>query len=575
MMSGTEKKITLVGLNARFVHSCLALFYVRNELEGHCGKQDISIFQGTINDNYYELLLKLSSQASDYIFFSAAIWNSDLVERLTIDLAKCLPSAKIVIGGPQASTLSRKLAESKNCTTVLGPIETADPEFFKDLLGGELQTSYKSSGENSAHGKSESLRFDSPYRAGDYQAHLENRNVYYETSRGCPFRCSYCLSAADTRVYHQPIDQVKAELGMILENNPKTVRFVDRTFNDLPKRTLAIWQHLVKAEAQTLFHFEMAPDRFSDEMIVFLQSVPLGKFQFEIGLQSTHGPTLEAIDRKMDLSAAHANISALAGYGNIHLHVDLILGLPFETEESFAQSFRDVYAMGAHYIQMGLLKILPDTPISLRAGEFGYVWQENPPYSVLANKWMSHQELNGLYWFCECVEKFLNNRYFPSFWGYLRSTKEDIYLFFTELLALGFENSLFERAPTQEFLCSLLVKSVAARDDSDLIVDLLCFDWLRCGFRYVPEFLQSVQNSGKQEEIRSRLYREMPSEVDGVFSASNRNFFFRKTYFQKFSDTALRQLGYDVSKGESCLCFLAEREESLFKFNKVVQLYGV
>jgi len=569
MNCGKKMKILLVGLNARYVHSCLALFYVRNELAKRGVACDVLIYQGTINDNYHELLLRLSGSSPDYIFFSAAIWNSELVTRLSLDLPKCLPEVGIVIGGPQTAAMSN--ANIGNSCLVSGPIEEVDDSFFDDLQSRCLKPRYRV-GQNtliSVRGKGDAT-FGFPYLESDFSRHLKNRNIYYESSRGCPFRCSYCLSASDTRVTHKGAEVVEQELALVLQSKPKTLRFVDRTFNDLPERALAIWRYLVGQGGDTLCHFEMAPDRFTGEMLSFLSTVPSGKFQFEIGIQSTNQETLSAIDRKMDLSVAAKNIQALAATGNIHLHADLILGLPYETEETFAQSFRDIFAMGAHYIQMGLLKILPDTPISRQADEFAYIFQDGPPYSVLANKWLSHSRMTNLYWFCECVEKFVNNRYFVSLWHYLRSDGTDVFAFFQDLLRVGQRAEIFERAPTQEYLTSLLVQATAHRDDAMMIVELLRYDWLRCGFRYLPEILRHEPAVSSHEELRTELYKTLPDTLAGAYDPANRNYFFRKTYFLQFSQGVLQRLGYQGGEGQACLGFLQERDCSIFGFHKTV-----
>ncbi len=187
---------------------------------------------------------------------------------------------------------------------------------------------------------------------------------------------------------HLQPSQVFDEIKDILRNPPKVIRFVDRTFNDLPERALAIWRFLAEQPGDTLFHFEMAPDRFTEEMFQFLEQVSPGRFQFEIGVQSTNPETLKAINRECDLEKLEHNIRKLASLDTIHLHLDLILGLPYENRESFACSFAEVFALGSHYIQMGLLKILPDTPISKSIEEYGLVVCQSPPYELLANRWL-------------------------------------------------------------------------------------------------------------------------------------------------------------------------------------------
>lgn len=557
-------RIRLIGLNARFTHSCLALFCVRNEIERHCPETHVEIFQGTINDGYFETLLRIAEGDPDALLFSAAIWNSELVRRLIVDCRRLLPQAMLVAGGPQAGEIGKDLPEG-SCTIVEGEIEAVGGLLCDDLLRRRLKPHYAGSFLRLPE---KGLAF--PYRDEDFQRHLHNRHIYYESSRGCPFSCSYCLSAAERGVWHKGLDQVFAELAEILRHRPRVVRFVDRTFNDIPDRALAIWRYLAQHGGDTLFHFEIAPDRFSEEMFDCLALVPQGMFQFEIGIQSTNGQTLAAIDRRIDPRQAHALVSRLAAAGNIHLHLDLILGLPYETSDSFLASFADVFAMGAHYIQMGLLKLLPDTPIRLQAEACGYTCCSGPPYAVLASNWLSRGELAELYWFCECVERFHNNRYFVSLWQYLRRSGEDAAGFFLGLVTLCREHGFFQLAATQEFLCSLLSRYCAGRCDEGLIRDLLRHDWLRCGHRLLPPFLALEAGREPCEATRNRLYRTMPEQWPGAYERGGRNHFFRKTVCLRLSAEAAGMLGYGGADGGADLCFAAERDDSLFRFNRVL-----
>ncbi|MGW8193045.1 MAG: DUF4080 domain-containing protein, partial [Desulforhopalus sp.] len=509
--------IKLVALNSRFTHSCLALFYVRNELEKNCHDAEVKLYQFTINDNYYEILLRLTEGRPRFIFISAAIWNSILVERLVADLRVCLPICRVVIGGPQSSVLSERLGR-ENCTVVVGEIEAMNREFYQDLENGQLRARYEAS-----FFRMKERIFDYPYRDDDFKGPLRNRHIYYESSRGCPFHCTYCLSAVEKGVYHKELGVVEKELRHILAHRPKVVRFIDRTFNDRPGRALAIWKFLVAQGGDTLFHFEMAPDRFNEEMLDFLATVVPGRFQFEIGIQSTNSHSLEAVNRQVDYDKVRQIVARLAAFGNIHLHVDLILGLPYETSESFQQSFRDIFALGAHYIQMGLLKILPDTPLCQSAEEFDYLHCSEPPYAILRNRWLDHDTLRELYWFSECVEKFANNRYFVTLWNYLRRSGEDSFAFFEQLLFICKKEGFFQVAPTQEKMTTMLVELTECRDDRRRVMEILRYDWLRCGFRYLPECLEVEKDREQPEATKSRLYQALPPELEGVYRKNNRN----------------------------------------------------
>jgi len=563
-------QIKIVALNARFTHSCLALFHVRNELEKNCPGVETEVCQLTINDSYYKTLLRLSNGNPDYIFFSAAVWNSDRVEQLILDLKRCLPQCGIVVGGPQAVVIGQHLV-SVPCTVVSGDMEALRASFYRDLESKSLQPAYGGS-----FLRMQQRLLVSPYREEDFSSHLQNRNIYYESSRGCPFSCTYCLSSAEQGVHHKPLPQVEQELAQILAHKPATVRFVDRTFNDLPARALAIWEYLMRQDVKTLFHFEISPDCFTEEMFAFLQSVPAGRFQFEIGVQSTHQPTLQAVCRKMDLATALANIKKLVAINTIHLHADLILGLPFETRESFGRSFADLFGTGAHYLQMGLLKLLPGTAISRDAASWGYESCAQPPYAVLANQWMGHAVLQDLYWFCECVEKFVNNRYFPSLWAYLRRRGEDAFVFFQGLLCLCQQQNFFSLAPTQEFLGQLLQQFVAGRHDGPLLLEFMRYDWLRCGHRYLPSCLQPECAEDQPQAVKDALFQLAATAPAGLFETlferAGRNHFFKTGFFLRFSGQCLQELGLNSDGVPGVVVFLSEKEESLYRLNKTIAL---
>jgi len=562
-------RIRLVALNARYIHSCLALFYIRNELAIHLPEAEVDLLQLTINDNSHESLLRITEGEPFAVFFSAAIWNSELVAQLAGDVRACLPECRIVVGGPEAGVLGRKLP-SQLCAVVIGEIEAVGDGFYRDLLSGQLKRRY--------HGsffRLDNRRLDDPFRDEDFAGELRNRHIYYESSRGCPYSCSYCLSASERGLFHKGLGQVQAELGRILVHNPRVVRFVDRTFNDSPARALAIWRFLLEQECDTLFHFEIAPERFSEEMFALLETVEPGRFQFEIGIQSFNRKTLEAIRRRMDLDKVRPIIRRLAALDTIHLHVDLILGLPYETADSFADSFRAVFAMGAHYIQMGLLKILPDTPICHAAGDYGYIHSNHPPYAVFANNWLTHAEMHRLYWFCEGVERFHNNRFFVSLWRYLRAGGEDAFAFFRQLLEEGEKIGLLHRAATQEALCGVVLAATAARPDKALIRELLRYDWLRCGYRRLPDCLLHGEGEESPERTRDVLFRSLPDELAGIYSAHGRNHFFKRSVFLHLSGQAAEVLGLGGPESELRVAVLQEREQSLYGHNRVLRLDDV
>ncbi|MCK4839013.1 MAG: DUF4080 domain-containing protein [Desulfobulbaceae bacterium] len=542
-----EMHLKLIAFNGRYIHSCLALFYVREELKKNLPQVELDFHQFTINDPYYETLLKVSAGQPQALFFSVYIWNGELIKRLLNDLAAILPATSFVLGGPQAEALKPEQLPS-NCTVITGEIEGLGPAFYQDLQNGQLAPNY-----NCSPGQP----FPSPYRDDDLTTELRNRHIYYESARGCPFSCSYCLSSVEQGVSWKELELVEQELAAILRHQPKIIKFVDRTFNAKPDRAMAIWRFLAEQPGHTVFHFEMAPDLFTEEMFDFLVELPAGLFQFELGIQSTAPATLAAVNRIMDLTKVRTNMSRLAALNNIHLHADLILGLPQETEASFRQSLRDVFAMGSHYIQMGLLKVLPATLISQTPG---LVHCQKPPYEVLATEQMDSVTITHLYWLGECVEAFHNNRYFPCLFGYLRERDEDILAFFEKLLAVCHTQNFFNLATTQNLLAELLLKATVERPDGALIGELLRYDWLRCGNRFLPQFLQTEELQG----LRKNLSRTMAQNLPPLYDYRSRDEFFRKTIFAEFSGPALQQLGLASEDNKTgIICFLPATKPSI------------
>ncbi len=598
----------LISINCRYSHSCAAQFYLRNELETHLPGSVIKLSQLTINDPYYATLLRITNQETNGLFFSVYIWNHQYVRRLIGDIVRLLPDVPVILGGPQAQSLSEL---PRQCSVVIGEIEGIGIQFYQDLQAGTLQAEYQAK---------QGRGFQSPYRKTDFSGSLKNRQLYYESSRGCPFSCSYCLSSASRGVYHKPLDEVEAELTELINANPMIIKFVDRTFNDDKKRALAIWKFLIEQEVNTKYHFEIAPDYFDEEMFTLLSTVPCDLFQFEVGIQSCNEQTLAAVQRRMDVTVAGENIRRLAALDTIHLHVDLILGLPYETGASFADSFNRVFSFNPHYIQLGLLKVLPDTAMSQQTEEFGLIYCKEPPYEVLATRWMDHGELSDLYEFCECVEAFYNNRFFQSLWQYLRDRGEAVFPFFYSLLGCCREHDFFQLARTHKLMNRILFGLVQTRKDNHLLLELLRFDWLRCGHRTLPEYMnkeymnkeymdkeymdkecmdkecmdkeymkkkymnrKNTKEGNPQAAMRNYLRLHLPQNMQGVYDYQTRVEFLKQAVFLELSSVAVRQLELDegldkrldegqIEPGNTLAAFLPDQSSTVMKFNRVILL---
>ncbi|MBU4260309.1 MAG: DUF4080 domain-containing protein [Proteobacteria bacterium] len=547
-------KFSLIGFNCRFTHSCLSLFYLRQELCKNIDDVAVNINQFTINDPYYPTLMQISSFAADAFFFSVYIWNAHIIKRIINDLAQIQPFPRFILGGPHGIAFNADELPA-GCTVVSGEIEGIDRSFYTDLKNGSLRPSYHCS---------RSREFASPFTSEDFADQLVNRHIYYESSRGCPYSCSYCISSLEPGVRYKDMHKVRQELTEILAHKPLSLRFVDRTFNASDKRALEIWQFLREESPGTTFHFEIAPDLFSEDMFAFLQTIPPQLFQFEVGIQSTHTETLAAINRKSSISSSLDNIKRLMQINTIHLHVDLILGLPYETFASFGKSFNDIFAIGPHYIQMGLLKVLPHTPLSGQLPEFSIQHCKYPPYEVLSTRWLPHDELAELFWFGECFEAFYNNRYFRAFFGFLQRNGRDGFQFFLDLLAACRKHHFFNRAKTQLLMSEILADFIRNDPMGGLLQELLIYDWLRSGHRFLPDHL----GPHVLKQTKDQLWRELPQELLPFYNCVSRSNFFKLSLFVKFAGETLKELGLTNGE-EGVLCFLNEKENALLELHKV------
>jgi len=410
-------KVTLAALNASYTHTSLACAY----LKGFCqdSRWYIDIMEFTINDHYGSILSRLFAAQSDIYGFSCYIWNIDMVKRLCSDLKLARPDCFIVLGGPEVSYDAEELMQENPLVdaVICGEGETALQEMLEakytgqSLVGipGLVVRQGKEIRVNPPRAPLPDLdQIPSPIPFIDIQRGL----VYYETSRGCPFRCAYCLSACESGVRYFSLERVKKDLLVLMQNQAKVVKFVDRSFNCHENRARQIMEFILANNISTRFHFEINAELLSEEMLDYLTRVPAGVFDFEIGIQSTYPPTLKAINRSSRWEHLRERIQRLQRAGNIHLHVDLIAGLPYESYEQFGNSFNQVFSLQADVIQLGFLKMLKGSPLREQAGEYHYAFQQHAPYEVLGNHVISFAELDRLHYIEDMLERYYNSQHF-------------------------------------------------------------------------------------------------------------------------------------------------------------------
>ncbi len=399
----TDKKVLLCALNSKFIHSCLAVHSLKKfAVSKGYNKEKIKIREFTINDNIDFIIDGIFSEKPDLVAFSVYIWNVEYVSRICKILRKISPDLKIVLGGPEVSFINEHPFFDKND--------------FDFILKGEGEKSFYELISSGKITDEKILNLDEiPFPYDEENIHLfENRIVYYESSRGCPFSCAYCLSSAEKGVRFLSLERVKSDLEFFSSHNVKQVKFVDRTFNADKKRAYEIWKFIIEkfSNSNINFHFEIAADLLDENLISLLGTAPDGLIQLEIGIQSTKDETLILSCRKTDTEKVLSNTKKLIEQGNINIHTDLIAGLPGETLEDFKKSFNDVYALKSHQLQLGFLKILHGTKMVEISKEFNFVFSPYSPYEILSNKDFSHDGILFLKKFEDVFEKIYNSQRF-------------------------------------------------------------------------------------------------------------------------------------------------------------------
>lgn len=392
-------QVVLSAINSKYIHTGLGLRYVGEyaKAQGH----EVTLIEETINTPILAVLEKIMAVPAQVYGFSVHIWNKQFVFKLIRMLRKLRPEAAIVIGGPEvAFDAERIFTELPQADYIVqGEGELVFSELLEYLAGGGAvpqHIAYREGEQVNLNGGITVIDDMSllPFPYPDLERMLaEHKIVYYECTRGCPFNCAYCLSGISRSVRKRPLELVLRDLDRFIAAGVPLVKFVDRTYNLDEKYFLPMMQHLAQADTNATFHFEIKADILSEHVMDFLATVPKGRFQLEIGIQSTHQPTLKAINRQDNWEKLSANVKRLLSFGNMHIHVDLIAGLPYEDLPTFAKSFDDVYGLGADMLQLGFLKVLPGTQMRFETEQHDLRYMDEPPYEILATKYMPYEDM--------------------------------------------------------------------------------------------------------------------------------------------------------------------------------------
>lgn len=437
-------KILLTAINAKYIHSNLAVYSLRAYAQSRVTDPDteIALAEYTINQQTDDILMDIYRRKPDVLCFSCYIWNISFVRELIRDLVKILPKTAFWAGGPEVSYDAEKfLTEMPEMTGVMvgeGEKTFHDLlEFYidgKDSLEEISGIAYRTGDKIIHNGWRELMDLSAIPFVYEHLEKFENRIIYYESSRGCPFSCSYCLSSIDKKLRFRDLKLVKKELQFFLDHRVPQVKFVDRTFNCKHEHAMTIWKYILEHDnGVTNFHFEISADLLREEEMELMSQMRPGLIQLEIGVQSTNPETIRAIHRHMDLKKLEHCVNRVHSFRNIHQHLDLIAGLPYEDYDTFHQSFNDVYQMKPDQLQLGFLKVLKGSLMQKEAEVYGIVYKEKEPYEVLSTNWLTYGEVLKLKMVESMVEVYYNSGQFWHTLEYLVPFEKDAFTFYEKL----------------------------------------------------------------------------------------------------------------------------------------------
>lgn len=479
-------RIVLCAINAKYIHSNLGVYSLYTYALQHLADEDtgngalktenirlengqvksnidIHIREYTINNEKEKILNSLYMENADVVAFSCYIWNIDVVLLIARELKKVQPKINIWLGGPEVSYDAERVLK-KNAFVQLvmrGEGEKTFVELVKLLENGRLpESDLDADNGKCVSGNNELTATDSlpegitmkiggrivatpdrppmemdelPFVYGKLED-FENRIVYYESARGCPFRCSYCLSSIDKGLRLRSLDKVKGELRFFLDNKVKQVKFIDRTFNANKEHSRAVWSYITEHDnGVTNFHFEISADLLEEEDFAIIGKMRTGLIQLEIGMQTTNAVTISEIRRTMNLGRLKSSMDRLVSIGTAHVHLDLIAGLPFEDINSFRKSFDDAWSMKPDNLQLGFLKVLKGSYMEEKRDEYGLIYSSSPPYEIMANRWMSYADIIRLKHIEQVLEVYGNSRQYVFSLRYLMGFMSSAFDFFDML----------------------------------------------------------------------------------------------------------------------------------------------
>ena len=502
-------KILLVACNAKYIHSNLAVYDLQAYASDYA--DHIVLKEYTINQQKDDIMRDIYLEHPDVVCVSCYIWNLSFVKELMADLIKILPGADFWAGGPEVSYDAEKFLTENS--EFKGVMVGEGEETFKELAGYYVEKNpqnlkdmtgicYRDGDQIIHNGWRQIMDLSSiPFIYKDL-SEFKNRIIYYESSRGCPFSCSYCLSSIDKKLRFRDTETVKKELQFFIDNKVPQVKFVDRTFNCKHDHAMAIWKYINEHDnGVTNFHFEISADLLREEELQEMSTMRPGLIQLEIGVQSTNPDTIKAIHRTMDFEKLKGIVDRIHSFGNIHQHLDLIAGLPYEDYDSFRHSFNDVYALKPQQLQLGFLKVLKGSHMMEMCREYGIVYKTQEPYEVLSTKWLDYDHVLKLKTVENMVEVYYNSGQFQNTLEYLENFFPDAFSIYERLGSFYMEKGYGDVSHTRMRRYEILLKFLedVPEISMDQVKDQMVYDlYLRENLKSRPGFARDQKPFERQ-----------------------------------------------------------------------------
>ena len=502
-------KILLAACNAKYIHSNLAVYDLQAYASDYA--DHIVLKEYTINQQKDDIMRDIYLEHPDVVCVSCYIWNLSFVKELMADLIKILPGADFWAGGPEVSYDAEKFLTENS--EFKGVMVGEGEETFKELAGYYVEKNpqnlknmtgicYRDGDQIIHNGWRQIMDLSSiPFIYKDL-SEFKNRIIYYESSRGCPFSCSYCLSSIDKKLRFRDTETVKKELQFFIDNKVPQVKFVDRTFNCKHDHAMAIWKYINEHDnGVTNFHFEISADLLREEELQEMSTMRPGLIQLEIGVQSTNPDTIKAIHRTMDFEKLKGIVDRIHSFGNIHQHLDLIAGLPYEDYDSFRNSFNDVYALKPQQLQLGFLKVLKGSHMMEMCREYGIVYKTQEPYEVLSTKWLDYDHVLKLKTVENMVEVYYNSGQFQNTLEYLENFFQDAFSIYERLGSFYMEKGYGDVSHTRMRRYEILLEFLEDMPEIfvDQVKDQMVYDlYLRENLKSRPGFARDQKPFERQ-----------------------------------------------------------------------------